>query len=581
MADSVDAGSDSDGGYDSDATVIIRRSARLEIESEDEYGDEDEYSESDGDDESGSGSWYDEEEDDDDVAAHGEGAGMTESEAGSVAVKKTADNTESERPDELKYEVRLLVTKKVPPSSSAVEAYARYLNQTHLDFCDTDSDSESDSESDSNSDNPRPGKMPAKSHSIANLATEARINIPPPICKNTNPRVQARLPPRSKPEAVIDENTEYICLPTAPGVKIPIIEGKKPRWTCDGCQRGPLNVPEPFPCFYCHFLIYCLPECRKGDWRAHEKRCDGYRRRFGLPPLKLFRDPNRIKSNPNALSRRRMLLRHFSPMKSVDQGIKPEHVCLKIARNEWLEGRTQTDVFKLLTDAFRLRLEDTFRLAGVRTHLSLYDDAFPSSIWPFRRYLVAARERHVVPGWWTKGKQYKCEEFAMDPKNWHNLFNTLSRADVMRKYGDDDGFFAWQLRECATMVYGCEVGEDITDNFERSKGTDEEEKCREEHEQLLRMREKWEKRWDRAEWWNERGFGIVKDEDDDWETEEEGDDEEGDGDGEDEAEKNESEKMDSRPEGSKVFDHDEQEVDMVAAVRRLREMAERQGMQME
>ncbi|GAB1309997.1 hypothetical protein MFIFM68171_00207 [Madurella fahalii] len=189
---------------------------------------------------------------------------------------------------------------------------------------------------------------------------------------------------------------------------------------CTTCHKTPPEVTLKH-CAKCSVTFYCSRDCQKADWKAHKKVCgkDGPQ-----PPM-------------------------LSPPKGVDQGITEPFT--RLDNGTWLHNRSEKDVYRLLLDAYRLRVEDTYALEGEIEANSLYAGA-PSGLKGFGHFLRLAGSRGgLLPPWWNAEKQSECEDFGMDSSQFQNLRCAVEKSDIIEHYGDPR--FPMQLRMFAEAVY--------------------------------------------------------------------------------------------------------------------------------
>ncbi|KAI1819223.1 putative MYND domain protein [Xylaria intraflava] len=182
-------------------------------------------------------------------------------------------------------------------------------------------------------------------------------------------------------------------------------------------------------CSKCSTTLYCSRDCQRADWKTHRKTC--------------ARQP----SSPDdaAASGARL-----SPPKGLDQPI--ERPFTRLDNNTWLHDRPEIDVYRLLIDAYRLRVEDDYKLSGELQPHSIYDGA-RNGLRGFTRFLrlVASRGR-LLPPWWTPEKERACKRLGMDSSQWHDLRCAVEKSDIIEHYGHPQ--FPIQLRMFAEAAIG-------------------------------------------------------------------------------------------------------------------------------
>ncbi|AEO59523.1 hypothetical protein MYCTH_16152, partial [Thermothelomyces thermophilus ATCC 42464] len=188
-------------------------------------------------------------------------------------------------------------------------------------------------------------------------------------------------------------------------------------------------------CAKCSVTPYCSRDCQKADWKAHKKVCGkgGGNTASGSS------------SNASNIPRADTLL---SPPKSLDQHIAKPFT--RLDNGTWLHDRPEKDVYRLLIDAYRLRVEDNYKLEG--ENVDLYAGE-PSGLNGLKRFIRLAGSRPgLLPPWWNAEKQRKCEAFGMDSSNFQDLRCAVEKSDIIDHYGDPR--FPMQLRMFAEAVYG-------------------------------------------------------------------------------------------------------------------------------
>ncbi|RCI15868.1 hypothetical protein L249_1939 [Ophiocordyceps polyrhachis-furcata BCC 54312] len=147
----------------------------------------------------------------------------------------------------------------------------------------------------------------------------------------------------------------------------------------------------------------------------------------------------------------------LSPPKGLDKGVALPFT--RLDNHTWLHDRSERDVYRLLVDVYRLRVEDMYRIEGQVVEDSLYEDEGADLLLGFRRFLgmVQGCSRHkLLPSWWTGEKKKECEALGMSRSQWHSLNSALPKSDVVEHYGDPQ--FPMQLRMFGEAVYGSAPG---------------------------------------------------------------------------------------------------------------------------
>ncbi|KAJ4329338.1 hypothetical protein N0V84_000233 [Fusarium piperis] len=195
--------------------------------------------------------------------------------------------------------------------------------------------------------------------------------------------------------------------------------------SCNKCKKSGDEVPLKH-CAKCKQTHYCSRDCQKADWKTHKKVCGKQNApasgNDGLPPLKGLDQPI-----PDPFTR-------------LDNGT-------------YLHNRPEKDVYRLLLDTYRLRIEDMYKLEGEVDGDSVYA-GHEDSLQGFRRFMrkITRSKKALLPSWWTPDKQRECEVFGMDEDQWQNLRCGVEKADIIEHYGDHQ--FPMQLRMLGESIYG-------------------------------------------------------------------------------------------------------------------------------
>ncbi|KAM5347036.1 hypothetical protein ACJ41O_010041 [Fusarium nematophilum] len=212
--------------------------------------------------------------------------------------------------------------------------------------------------------------------------------------------------------------------------------------SCNTCKKTEPQV-QLKRCAKCSTTQYCSRDCQKSDWKAHKKIC-GKQAAEAAAAAATAPSPARASrpgSGPNSGP---------SSSKGLDQPVPDPFT--RLDNGTYLHGRPEADVYRLLIDAYRLHVEDSYVHDGDVDEDSLYAGA-PDGLAGFRRFLreVAAHPR-LLPSWWTAEKQQECEEVGMKAGEWSDLRCAVEKQDIIDHYGDSR--FPMQLRMFNEAVYG-------------------------------------------------------------------------------------------------------------------------------
>ncbi|KAK8194242.1 hypothetical protein M8818_007430 [Zalaria obscura] len=190
-------------------------------------------------------------------------------------------------------------------------------------------------------------------------------------------------------------------------------------------------------CAKCKSTKYCSHDCQKAQWKAHKKVCTR---------IANANNPNSSSSNGPAPST------SASPKAVLAPVYKPFH---KLEARTWLHDRPETDVYSLLLDTFRLRLDDNYKFGGENTPGSVYaEDDEETSLPAFRKFLRLAEGRNgLLPSWWSPEKAEKCVERGTKAiPDWFSLQYAPEKDDISDYY--NDMWMPMQMRMFGEQVYG-------------------------------------------------------------------------------------------------------------------------------
>ncbi|KAF2103625.1 hypothetical protein NA57DRAFT_18634, partial [Rhizodiscina lignyota] len=218
---------------------------------------------------------------------------------------------------------------------------------------------------------------------------------------------------------------------------------------CDQCKttEDPSNPLKN--CAKCKSALYCNRGCQKEAWKMHKKVCSGLAaaRSQDTADGSSARPPSSSTANTNDRTSRGPL--QDNPYGNVQAAFKA------LDDGTWLDNCPQTDAFKLLVDAYRLRVEDEYKFDGNVDEDSLYGSGDPKI--GFRRFLRAAEQvRKPLPSWWSAAKRLECERWAAQQMRagggWSDLGCAAEKSDIVDHYGDS--MFPMQLRMLAEEIVG-------------------------------------------------------------------------------------------------------------------------------
>ena len=211
---------------------------------------------------------------------------------------------------------------------------------------------------------------------------------------------------------------------------------------CGSCDKTEADVGHPLKlCAKCRSAQYCSRECQKDDWKQHKKVCAINAAAASLQEA--------IPGSTSAGTTEQADSRTKNLQASID---KPFH---KLKSKTWLHARPEEDVYKLLIDSYRLRMEDDYKFSGHVETESIYDGA-SNSRRSFQRFLKEVEKNSAqLPTWWSPEKAQECMQYGMG-ENWSSLSRAAGKSDIVGYYGNP--LMPMQMRMFAEQVYGSGPG---------------------------------------------------------------------------------------------------------------------------
>ncbi|KAF3055451.1 hypothetical protein CFAM422_013076 [Trichoderma lentiforme] len=139
----------------------------------------------------------------------------------------------------------------------------------------------------------------------------------------------------------------------------------------------------------------------------------------------------------------------LSPTKGLEQPI--EMPFTRLDKGTWLHKRPETDVYKILAEAYRLLATEAHFYEGEWMAAMLWGCNLDQP--GFQRFLrKAATRRGLLPPWWNREKEAACEQFFVNLPERPKMEYIEEIRTIMDHYGDR--LFPLQLRMLAEAVYG-------------------------------------------------------------------------------------------------------------------------------
>ncbi|KAI1269969.1 putative MYND domain protein [Xylariaceae sp. FL1019] len=200
--------------------------------------------------------------------------------------------------------------------------------------------------------------------------------------------------------------------------------------TCNTCRK---SLPDLKQCAKCHTTYYCSRDCQKADWKTHKKIC-----------AKQAHD----RSNAPFSSHGQSAGSTLSPPKGLDKPIAKPFT--RLDNGTYLHDRPEVDVYRVLIDAYRMRIEDEYKFEGEAAEDSIYGGR-PDSLLGFTKFLNKAARSGLLPSWWNTEKEAACKKLGMESE-WHDLRCKVEKSDIIEHYGDSR--YPMQLRMLAEAIIG-------------------------------------------------------------------------------------------------------------------------------
>ena len=205
---------------------------------------------------------------------------------------------------------------------------------------------------------------------------------------------------------------------------------------CTGCKRTETKHTILEACPRCEGSLYCCDECRVLDLKAHEPICAATRSAKGLDKKAPAQSPE--------------------PSWEPQLDVIVEQPFHKLQAKTWLHGRSEQDVYKLLVDTYRLRLDEECAYPGLCHSIRIPSNTEKEMVEEFRRFLELAELRTgLLPTWWSDEKAIACVAFGT-AQGEQFLDEAVMAKDIMDKYRNQQ--LPLQLRILGEQVYGTGPG---------------------------------------------------------------------------------------------------------------------------
>ena len=199
--------------------------------------------------------------------------------------------------------------------------------------------------------------------------------------------------------------------------------------TCAKCVKSQASAESPLQrCSGCRAAYYCSKDCQKADWKNHKKDCRS----------SSFSNNGASQSGEGSSTSAKVNLEKM----------------LGLSTRTWLHNRPEAEVFTLLIDSYRMRVEDEYTYRGDVSDDSIYGGGNP--VPGFRRFLQKAEAcSGVLPSWWNEEKRKACIAKGNAKDHWSSLHSAVEKHDIQDHYKDST--MPMQLRMLAEEIIGTNV----------------------------------------------------------------------------------------------------------------------------
>ncbi|KAI1296466.1 hypothetical protein F5Y03DRAFT_294331 [Xylaria venustula] len=213
--------------------------------------------------------------------------------------------------------------------------------------------------------------------------------------------------------------------------------------SCSNCNKQRAANQPMREC--CTDIYYCNRKCERADFRRHKDHCHKLITQTPTAPTSQHAPQDASQSAPQEDPQ--------PPLETLFKGIEdPFH---RLKRGNYLQNRDDMNVYEILIDSYRLRMEDNEYFAKVRLADSIYGGA-RNGMEGFRDFLKRAKAvPHLLPYSWDKNKQAECEGLGRE-QGWSSLAKKIKDVDVNKHY--QDRYIVMQLRLLAEFIYGTSIG---------------------------------------------------------------------------------------------------------------------------
>jgi mitochondrial splicing suppressor protein 51 len=228
---------------------------------------------------------------------------------------------------------------------------------------------------------------------------------------------------------------------------------------CANCDKTSNELGKPLkPCAKCKTSAYCDRKCQKDHFKKHKKECGK------TGPTRASSQSMGPSFSSRSPSTGETLIDTSPPLTTANPRAKSGILTFQHPRpfqalqtRTWLLTRPRTDVYKLLIDTFRVRLEDNFKVNDEIEVGSIYHNENKDSREAFSGFLAMAGQEKLLPEWlladWIlrEAVVFGLHD-VMVSKEWGGLKTKVTDQDIVEWYKEES--MPLQMRVFAQQVYG-------------------------------------------------------------------------------------------------------------------------------